>query len=182
MSEFSESYHLFSSDQNETVELIRASGLHGFALAPENGWVSFVVDEGEFMPDPRVTEQNRLCLLHFVNAEDHGWSFDLFDGPRSVCRYRCDWEDEVRPDISGFQPAEILRLLGSEIAGRLAAVTPQFTPQTIDELFEHETAYDFARALALPHYEWFSYHGVAGCHERGDKDYAGYIEVPGRKA
>ena len=182
MSEFSESYHLFTSNQGEAVKLIRASGLRGFALAPENGWVSFVVEDGQFEPNPRITEHNPLCLLHYVNAEDHGWSFELFEGARSVCRYRCDWDNDVRPDMSDFRPAEVSRLLGSEIASRLAEVTPQFTPQTIDELFEHETAYDFARALALPHYEWFCYDGVAACEERGDKDYAGYVEVPARKS
>ena len=181
MSEFSESYHLFTSNQEEAVNLIRACGLRGFALIPENGWVSFVVEDGRFEPDPRVTDQNHICLLHYVNAEDHGWSFELFDGSRSVCRYRCDWDDEVRPDMSDFRPAEVSRLLGNEIAGRLAAVIPQFTPKTIDELFEHETAYDFARAVALPHYEWFCYDGVAACHVRGDKDYAGCVEVSARK-
>jgi hypothetical protein len=182
MSEFSESYHLFTSGQEEAVDLIRESGLRGFALAPENGWVSFVVDEGEFARDPRVTEKNRLCLLHYVNAEDHGWSFELFEGPQSVCRYRCDWDNEVRPDISDFRPVEVSRLLGPEVAERIGALVPQLTPGTIDELFEHETPYDFARALALPHYEWFSYDGVAASYGRGNKDYAGCVEVAGRKA
>jgi hypothetical protein len=99
-----------------------------------------------------------------------------------VCRYRCDWDDEVRPDVSEYQPEEVFRLLGSEIAGRLAVVSQQFTPETIDELFEHETAYDFARALDLPHYEWFSYRGVAGCRARGENDYVGCIEIPGQSA
>jgi len=177
MSEFSESYHLFTSDQSEAVKLIKASGLRGFALAPENGWVSFVVDEGKFEPDSRITNNNRLCLLHYVNAEDHGWSFELFEGPRSVCRFRCDWDNDVQSDMSDWKPAEILRLLGDEIAKHVAQIVPQFTPNTIDELFEHETAYDFAKALALPHYEWFSYDGVAGCVERGEIDYPDSVEV-----
>src|SRR5262245_49242479 len=112
MSEFSESYHLFTSNQEEAAKLIRASGLRGFALAPGNGWVSFVVGDGCFEPDPRVTGQNRSCLLHYVNAEDHGWGFELFDGSKSVCRYSCHWDDEVRPDMCDFRPAEISRLLG----------------------------------------------------------------------
>ena len=178
MSEFSESYHLFTSDQTAAVKLIKASGLHGFALASENGWVSFVVSEGVFEPDARVTKNNLLCLLHFVNAEDHGWNFEVFDGPRSVCRFRCDWENDVQSEVSNFNPSEISRLLGDEIAKRVAAITPQFTPKTLDELFEHETAYDFARALGLPHFEWFSYDGVAGCVERGDDAYSDALEVP----
>jgi len=182
MSEFSESYHLFTSNQEEAVELIRAWGLRGFAFAPENNWVSFVVDEAEFSPDPRVTATNRGSLLHYVNAEDHGWNFELFEGPRSVCRYRCDWENDIYPDLSDFKPAEISRLLGNEIGARVAALIPQFTPTTIDELFEYETAYDFARALGLPHYEWFCYDGVADSCARRDEDYAGCIEVPTRKA
>jgi hypothetical protein len=115
-------------------------------------------------------------------AADHCWSFELFEGRQSVCRYQCDWDDEVLPDVTKFRPAEISRLLGTEIAGQLAALTPQLTPQTMDELFEHETAYDFARVLALPHYEWFCYDGVSDCHcGGGDKDYAGCVEVPARK-
>ena len=177
MSEFSESYHLFVSDQSEVVKLLKASGLRGFACAPENGWVSFVVDEGTFEPDPRIIENNRLSLLHYVNAEDHGWSFELFEGPRSVCRFRCDWENEVRSDMSGWKPTEILRLLGDQISGRVTEIVPQFTPKTIDELFEHETAYDFARALELPQYQWFSYDGVAGSIGRGETDYPDCVEV-----
>jgi hypothetical protein len=144
MSEFSESYHLFTSEQSEAVKPIKSSGLRGFVLAPENGWTSFVVDEGKFEPDSRITDNNHLCLLHYVNAEDHGWSFELFEGSRSFCRFRCDWDDDVRSDTSDWRPIEILRLLGEEIAKCVAQITPQFNPKTIDELFEHETAYDFA--------------------------------------
>jgi hypothetical protein len=177
MSEFSESYHLFTSNQEDAVKLIRASSLRGFALAPKNGWVSFVLEDGEFAPDQRVTGSNRLGLLHYVNAEDHGWSFEVFDGPQSVCRYRCDWNDEIQPDISDFRPEEVSRLFGSEAAAKLALVSPQFTPKTIDELFEHKTAYDFARALALPHYEWFCFDGVADA-----EGHVGCVEVPASNA
>ena len=182
MSEFSESYHLFTPDQAKALELVRASGLRGFVLAPENGWTSFVVDEASFEPDARVTDRNTGYLVHYVNAEDHGWSFELFDGPTSVCRYRCDWENDVQPDLSDFQLPEISQRLGGDIAARIEGILPQLSPTTIEETFEHQTAYDFAKALALPHYEWFCFEGVSDSYESRDNRYAGCVEVPARRS
>jgi hypothetical protein len=56
MSEFSESYHLRTSDTNAAI-----------------------------------IQANEGLLLHFVSAEDHGWSFSLFNAAEEKCRFACQW-------------------------------------------------------------------------------------------
>src|SRR5689334_15179452 len=111
MSEFSESYHLRGSDINEGVELVRRSGLKGYVFPPKDGWVAIVVEENSFAPDQRVVSQNTGMLLHFVSAEDHGWTFTLFDGDREVSAYDCGWENDVRVDESRYSKNPIAALL-----------------------------------------------------------------------
>lgn len=50
MSEFSDSYHLRSNNQQDGVDLLRAAGLRGYVFPPENGWVTVVAEGEEFDP------------------------------------------------------------------------------------------------------------------------------------
>ena len=99
MSEFSESHHLRTDDQAEAVELLERARRSGWVFPPANGWTMIVVDapfDGE--PDPTLVAANEGLLLHYVNAEDHGWGFSVFDGTDAVSTYEIEWTDEVDVD------------------------------------------------------------------------------------
>jgi hypothetical protein len=87
MSEFSESYHLRSERAEDAVELLRRAKRKGYVYQPVSGWVTFVAEKGVFEPDERIVAAATHPLLHYVSAEDHGWSFALYDSTRVVCAY-----------------------------------------------------------------------------------------------
>ena len=55
-------------------------------------------DDLDLVADQRIVEAARQPLLHYVSAEDHGWSFALYDGSQVVSGYRCEWDDDIRFD------------------------------------------------------------------------------------
>jgi hypothetical protein len=98
MSEFSESYHLRSERTEDAVKLLRSAKRKGYVYQPVNGWVTFVAEGGNFEPDQKIIIAAHQPLLHFVSAEDHGWSFALFDLTKILSAYRCDWDNEITPN------------------------------------------------------------------------------------
>jgi hypothetical protein len=174
MSEFSESYHLRSGRAEEAVELLQRAKRKGYVYPPVNGWVTFVAEEGIFEPDERIVGAAAQPLLHYVSAEDHGWSFTLFDRTKVVSGYRCDWDDEIRVDDSRYSREALQQLVPS---AELADFEQGLHPTEFDELFEAESAKLLAQALGLEHYEWLSYDYVAGSFHASPGDFPGVIEV-----
>src|SRR6185436_7148269 len=113
MSEFSESYHLRSERAEDAIELLRRAKCKGYVYQPVNGWVTFLAEEGVFEPDERIVAAASHPLLHYVSAEDHGWSFALFDRGKAVSAYRCDWDDEIRVDDSRYSRAALQQIVPS---------------------------------------------------------------------
>lgn len=174
MSEFSESYHLRSTDANEAVALLKRSGRKGYVFPPANGWVSFVAENHNFEPDPAIVGANQGLLLHYVSAEDHGWSFALFESTAEKCRFSCQWENDVEIDPSRYVPAN-LGLSGLKIDdGELERIV---SLDTIDDVIAEEPAKKFAELMGLPHYEWLSFDYVARDRQTGDGEWPGVIEV-----
>lgn len=64
--------------------------------------MTFVVKDSNFEPLPSIINNNLGILLHYVYAEDHGWSMRLFDKDKEVSQYFCDWDDEIRIKESNF--------------------------------------------------------------------------------
>jgi hypothetical protein len=95
MSEFSESYHLETYDQQAGVALMRRAGLHGFVFPETNGWVTLVPSSGEYgEPNDALIEASPGILIHYVNAEDQGWMLALYSNGVPVSGYSCMWLDE----------------------------------------------------------------------------------------
>jgi hypothetical protein len=161
MSEFSESYHLRSERADDAIELLRATRRKGYVYPPVNGWVSFVADDGVFEPDERIVAAARHPLLHFVSAEDHGWSFTLFDGGKAVSAYRCDWEDDITADDSRYSREALQRLIPSAQTSLLDELERRFRPTDFDGLLELSPSRLLAQALGLEHYDWLSYEYIA---------------------
>lgn len=174
MSEFSESYHLRSERAEDAVELLRRAERKGYVYPPSNGWVTFVAEEGTFEPDERIIAAAHHPLLHYVSAEDYGWSFSLFDHANVVSRYRCDWnDDDISVDDSEYSREALQKLVSS---AQFAEFEQRLHPKDFDEVFEAEPAKLLAQALGLKHYEWLAYDYVAGNFHDSPRDFPGVIE------
>jgi hypothetical protein len=174
VSEFSESYHLRSERADDAAELLRSVKRKGYVYPPVNGWVSFVADGGVFEPDAGIVSAARQPLLHFVSAEDHGWSFTLFDRGKAVCRYNCAWEDDIVADDSGYSREALMRLVPSADPESLDELERRKHPTDFDELLGFNASRVLAQGLGLEHYEWVAYDYVAS---DSLDDHPGVIEV-----
>lgn len=128
MSEFSESYHLVAANADEGAALLGRAGTGGWVFPEANGWVT-VVPQGDFgMVAPQsIASANTGLLVHYMNAEDHGWSIEVFKADTSLCAYEVDWTfdepeaDQSRLDVAAFAAA--LAEHGRQVdAGALANV------------------------------------------------------------
>ena len=177
MSEFSESYHLRSELVEDAVELLRRAKRKGYVFQPANGWVTFVAEEGVFEPDEQIVTAASQPLLHYVSAEDHGWSFTLFDRAKIVSGYRCDWDNEIQVDDSQYSSGVFQQFAPSMQPVLLAEFEQRLHPNDFDELFAAEPAKLLAQALGLEHYDWVSYDYVAPGFRDLPGDFPGVIEV-----
>jgi len=177
MSEFSESYHLRSERAEDAVELLRRAKRKGYVYPPANGWVTFVAEEGVFEPDERIVGAASRPLLHYVSAEDHGWSFTLFDHTKAVSGYRCDWDDEISVDDTRYSRAVLQRYVPSAQPSLFDDFESWLHPKEFDELFEAEPAKLLAQAIGLEHYDWLAYDYVARSFHDSPGDFPGMIEV-----
>jgi len=161
MSEFSESYHLRSERADDAIELLRLVKRKGYVYQPVNGWVSFVAEGGVFEPDERIVAAARHPLLHFVSAEDHGWSFTLFDRGKVVSAYRCDWENDITADDSKYSRQALQQLVPSAQPALLDELERRLHPRDFDELLKVKSSRLLAQALGLQHYDWLAYDYIA---------------------
>ena len=157
MSEFSESYHLLSSNPNDATVLLEELGLAGYIYPAANGWTTFVVEGGSFVPDNRVVGAARHLLLHFVSAEDHGWTFSLFESGQIVSAYQCEWNDAIVFDDSNYSRTVIQHRIPAHKSEFLDDFEKHFHSTDIDEVLNAEPSKIFAQAIGLEHYEWLSF-------------------------
>jgi hypothetical protein len=177
MSEFSESYHLRGTDIKEGVALVQRAGLKGYVFPPKDGWIPIVAEGNSFAPDERITSRNTGILLHYVSAEDHGWSFAVFEGKELRCGYDCAWDDEVRVDDSRYSSDALARTLGADGPAAVSAAEKILHPADIDAAVDTEPARVFAEAMRLPRFEWFAYDYVAHDFHESPSEYEGVIKV-----
>jgi len=177
MSEFSESYHLKSADPQDAVAILRRAGLAGYVFPAAHGWVSFVADEGQFAPDLRIVRESTALLLHYVYAEDHGWSFAFHEHGRPVTSYSCQWDPELEVTDSSLSLDTLRALVARHGAGDIDAVIARLHPASFEEAIESETAKQFAAALGLTHYEWLDFEHTAREFGEVRRAFPGVIEV-----
>lgn len=177
MSEFSESYHLRTERQEDAAELLKQTGLHGYVFPVTNGWVTLLAEGGMFEPDAGLVAAARQPLLHYVSAEDHGWSFALFDRGAVTCGYRCEWDDEILVDDAQYSRAALEPFVAAEQSDRWAAFESQLHPTEFDELTQDAPSEILAQLLGLEHYEWVSYDYLSSDFADSPNGFPGLIEV-----
>lgn len=177
MSEFSESYHLRTDRAEDAIELLQRAKRKGYVYQPVDGWVTFLAEEGVFEPDAKIVAAAKHPLLHYVSAEDHGWSFTLFDGAKIVSSYRCDWDDDIRADASGYSRDALVRMIPSVQPSLLDDFERYLHPKEFEDLFEAEPSKMFAQALGLEHYDWLSYGYMDQDFQDSPEDYPEITEV-----
>lgn len=115
MSQFSASYHLVTSNQQDVADLLNRANLHGYIFPEKEGIVTFVIrqDEmSEFACCQQLLAQNKEPLVFFMNAEDHGWLYEIYDQSECVARYSSSYneagimEEFYDEDSELFAPGE----------------------------------------------------------------------------
>lgn len=164
MSEFSESYHLFSTKQNDGMKLLKRAWLQGFVYPEINNWVTIIPKGSIFQPNRRLINSNTGILIHLVNAEDHGWSFSIYDGKKRTFHYECTWEEDIEINQDEYNRERIVELINSN-PNKMQSVTPLditkiFYISDFEEIFERNPVNQVAGLLGLEHFEWISYEYV----------------------
>ncbi|WP_308639370.1 hypothetical protein [Paenibacillus silvisoli] len=171
MSEFSESYHLVGRDSQVGIDLLARSALTGYVYPAINEWITLLPSGPIYEPNEALIANNRSMLLYYAYAEDHGWSFSLYERDVRICHYECTWEEIIMHNTSELNAEKLLAFINSRPSRDHDVTSEQLEAllsiSDFDEMFEQVPAYRFARWLGLTHYEWQSYEYVAGDYEQG---------------
>lgn len=164
MSEFSESYHLFSSEQKDGIKLLKKAWLRGYVFPASNHWVTIIPNGRNFQPNKRLIHNNKGTLVHLINAEDHGWSLSIYDGNKRTFHFECTWEEDMEINQDEYNRERIVDLINQN-PHKLRTATPLdmtkiFYFSDLDELFERDPVHQIAELLRLDNYEWVSYEYV----------------------
>lgn len=163
MSEFSDSYHLRSSDQAEGVSLLQRAAIRGYVFLPSNGWVTILAEGKPFQPNKALIRANSGLMLHFMHGGDHGWEFGIYDHESLVCAHACDWGGETLGLKNENLDIHRLTILISEISGETRKLSEEeirslFYPEDIEEIMdEGSPAYEFVELLGLENFSWTSF-------------------------
>ncbi len=155
MSEFSESYHLRTDNQQDVVNLIKETNNKGYVFPAQNGWVTFVVEGSAFDIDESVISQNPGILVHYIFAEDHGWELRVFRKDDLIFEYACGWTDEIQIEKSVFN-IDVLTELIMEQGNSAEGIESLFDVGEETFNMEQPPAYTVAEKLGLTYYEWLS--------------------------
>ncbi|WP_054939122.1 hypothetical protein [Paenibacillus ihuae] len=174
MSEFSQSYHLLGSKE-KAIELINLAGEQGFVFEDNNRWTTFVILGDEFRPSDSIVESNRELLVHYVYAEDHGWSLSIFKQSALIFKFDCSWDET---NIEDFDEEELIEMFGDgevsapsveifdldvirklvEEAGNDSSDLEVLFTKDPEVIFTMESpcAYQIAEKLGILNYAWIS--------------------------
>jgi len=186
MSEFTEAYYLRTKNRDDVIELIKQANMKGYVFPEKNGWVTFVVN-GEFSSAPeQLIKSNQGILVHFENAEDHGWKFEIYKKDKLSVYYECSiehcsMEDFDMNDLEMYTPslaynvkldspvlAEVLREIDED--NRIRAVIYLCLEDAKNKSNEPiVTSYHYAEKMGFFFFDWISYHYIELDHERTGK-------------
>ncbi len=168
MSEFSESYHTSAQTQSEGEALLRRAQTPGFVFPPANGWVTVVPkDETHYgEPNDSIIRSSVGTLLYYLNAEDHGWAFTVYQDGGLRGSYECRWEDDVSVNDTNLDldfMASVAASHGSEFQQARQELERLLHPPSIESVFGIDPndplanpGHLFAELLGLKHYSFIA--------------------------
>ncbi|MCR2803881.1 hypothetical protein [Paenibacillus soyae] len=161
MSEFTECYYLYSSNQNDGVKLLKKAWLRGYVYPAGQHWVTILPSGRPFRPNKRLIGQNKGVLLHLLHAEDHGWQLSVYEGRKRTFHYTCEWEEELSIDQEEYDRHKMVELINRN-PYKIKSVTPLditkiFYVTDYEDIIERNPVHQIAELLRLEHYEWLSY-------------------------
>lgn len=172
MSEFSESTHLRAGDVQEAVSALERAGLGGWVLPPASGWVTVVVDAPfGSRPDLLLAPAFDGVILHYLNAEDHGWGCWLHHRGEALSAYETEWTFDVEIDDGALDaPAMLAALAATGLEIDPGALEALLHPADLEAELEapgDNPGHRFARLLGLPAFVWLAADGMAAGEEPG---------------
>jgi hypothetical protein len=143
-----------------------------------------VVVAGPFLgdPSPRLVAANEGVLLHYVNAEDHGWALGVWYGAREVCAYRAEWTEDIVVDDGGLDLDALHASLTPVPPANWAAIDAQLTSTPDDAAIISpggNPGHRVAALLGLARVEWMS--GAAMAHDPDLAGTPGVVAVEGEE-
>lgn len=180
MAEFTECYYLHGDDTNAAVELLRRAKLPGFVFPPLNGWTTVLIEGLLLAPNRCLIEANTGVLLHYLMAEDHGWSFEVYEGPATASRFTCHVQNGLAVDKAEVNFDRLLELAKQvnpdpDVALDLARF---LDPGPEAEILGFAgDAEGFAAAMKLPHHAGYSYDDLLMSYEPDDEEFVGVIQL-----
>lgn len=197
MSEFTEAYYLRTKEQSEAIALLERAKHSGYVFPEKDGWVTFVINSNFSDTPETLRRANTGILVHFINAEDHGWGFEIFYGEKLAMSYKCDINDEgimqfidldriTEPDYTPEPIPDDFEMLLYTVKQNEAVLHEVFqagpgTEDMIDVLAECKadaaekrsdpniTAAIFAERMGLFFSEWVSFDYAEGSYEQDQK-------------
>ncbi len=97
MSQFSTCYHLITSNQQDAVNLLKSANLHGYVFPEKDGVVTFVIQQeqmSEFNCCEQLLMHNTKPLVFYINSEDYGWSYEIYDKNECIVNYSSSFNEE----------------------------------------------------------------------------------------
>jgi hypothetical protein len=177
MSEFSESYHLRTTQKDDAVTLLRRAGIRGFVFPPANGWVTFLAEDEESKAEEHLRNANLGLLLHFDACEDHGWGFAIFNATQCVSRFRCDWTRKVIVEDAAYSAAPLDAILARQGSSSLAVLEAILRPSSFEQALEWKPDTVFARAVGLGPSAWLSFEYFAEDYQAAPQQYENVVLV-----
>lgn len=174
MSEFSESYHLFSNEHKDAIELLKRSFVRGFVYPERKNWVTIIPKGRKFKVNRRLVHHNKGILIHLINAEDHGWSLSIYDGRKRTFHYECSWDEDLEINQDEYYRDRLVELINAN-PNKIRTVSPLDITQIfyvldLEELFEKNPVTQVANLLGLEHFEWISYDYVQKDYKENPKE------------
>lgn len=175
MSEFSESYHLKANSKQDVMKLIEKVGSRGFVFDEKDGWVSFVIDGSEFIPNDLLLTLNKGILVHYANACDHGFYLSIYYENKLISHYELVFDDDPilneEPKIKDdrFQIEPLYQLIEENKQDlTLEELQLKLFPENVSEmLYDTSLAEELAQLLGITHYSWISFHYLNNEYKNG---------------
>jgi hypothetical protein len=162
--ELSESYHLWTSDEQDAVKILEEAHHPGYVFQPANGWVTFVVDDARQRPESKFVDRTTNPILHYFYDDESGWGFTLFREGKVVSKYRCEWRRKTnwfQVIDRKYRPEPFEPFVAKDKQALLVDVGRLLRPRTFQELELASAADRFAEAVGLVNYSDTSYMDVA---------------------